>query len=96
MNVQKREIYTRIKRMSGCRLKMVDIRGVVNAFLEEISVELERGNKVELRNFGVFKVRDKRSRPVRNPKNGVTSVYPAYKTTKFKPSKRLRRLKQNG
>jgi integration host factor subunit beta len=54
-----------------------------------ITVALVKGNKVELRGFGTFKVRQHRSRTGRNSKVGTTVCVPAKKVSQFKTSKRL-------
>ena len=66
--------------------------GIVETIFESITVALVKGNKVELRGFGGFKVRQHRSRTGRNPKVGTAVYVPAKKVPRFKTSKRLRNL----
>ena len=65
---------------------------IVEAVFECITAALVKGNKVELRGFGTFKVRQHRSRTARNPKVGTAVSVPAKKVPRFKTSKRLRNL----
>ena len=53
---------------------------------------LGEGEQVELRGFGIFKVRQPRSRTARNPKVGTAVYVPAKKVQRFKTSKGLRNL----
>ena len=66
--------------------------GIVETVFECITAALVKGNKVELRGFGGFKVRQHRSRTARNPKVGTAVYVPAKKVPRFKTSKRLRNL----
>ena len=53
---------------------------------------LRKGDKVELRGFGSFGVRQRRGRVARNPKTGVRVEVPPKIISYFKPSKELRDL----
>ena len=56
-----------------------EAKDLVESFFEEIRIALETGNDVKLSGFGNFELRDKSSRPGRNPKTGETlSVDPHY------------------
>ena len=66
--------------------------GIVETVFECITAALVKGNKVELRGFGGFKVRQHRSRTARNPKVGTAVYVPAKKVPRFKTSKQLRNL----
>jgi integration host factor subunit beta len=48
-----------------------DLENVVNTVLGEIATSLSRGDRVEIRGFGVFSVRNRRARTGRNPRSGV-------------------------
>jgi len=65
---------------------------VVETVFECITGALVRGEKVELRGFGRFRVRQHRSRTGRNPKVGTAVYVPAKKVPRFKASKRLQKL----
>lgn len=47
-----------------------DVEHIVNAILEEIVVALSRGDRVELRGFGAFSVKNRPARTGRNPRTG--------------------------
>ena len=59
---------------------------IVMAFFEEISAELEQGETVKLSGFGVFCLRNKNSRPGRNPKTGEMIPVSARRVVMFHPS----------
>jgi integration host factor subunit beta len=63
---------------------------IVNVVLQSISDSLARGDKVELRGFGSFKIKDRRSREGRNPKTGEKVFVDAKKVPYFKAGKELR------
>ncbi|MBN1297223.1 integration host factor subunit beta [bacterium] len=65
---------------------------IVNTFFDAIASELVSGQKVELRGFGSFKVKERSSRTGRNPKTGQTVKVPLKKVPFFKPGKELRIL----
>ena len=58
--------------------------------LVEIRVALETGNDVKLSGFGNFELRDKASRPGRNPKTGESVPVSARRVVVFKPGQKLR------
>jgi integration host factor subunit beta len=47
-----------------------DVENIVNAILDEITGALAGGNRVELRGFGAFSVKNRPARTARNPKTG--------------------------
>lgn len=65
-------------------IKQIDVKKVVQMTLDIIVSALSRGDTVELRNFGVFKVKSRRSRIGRNPKTGQTVPIPERKVVSFK------------
>ena len=65
---------------------------IVNTFFDAIADELIAGNKVELRGFGSFKVKERHSRTGRNPKSGEKVSVPKKRVPYFKPGKELRLL----
>jgi len=65
---------------------------VVTVFFDSIVESLCRGDKVELRGFGTFRLRHRRGRIGRNPKTGESVQVPAKAVPFFKPGKELRRL----
>lgn len=72
-----------------------DIERIVNTFFDSISDALARGERVELRGFGAFAVKQRAARVGRNPKTGEAVQVEAKFTPHFKTGKELRE-KLNG
>ena len=66
-----------------------DVEAVVESLIGEIGKALGSGERVDLRGFGSFIVKDKAARQGRNPKTGETIQIAARKSATFKPSKEL-------
>ncbi|MBI4355900.1 MAG: HU family DNA-binding protein [Candidatus Omnitrophica bacterium] len=79
----KKDIVLKIANETG--VKQVDVKKVVQRTLDHIVASLERGETIELRNFGVFKVRQRRGRLGRNPRTGQEVPVPPKKVVVFKP-----------
>ncbi len=88
--MRKPELIDELAKATG--LTKQESAGIVEAVFECITAALVKGNKVELRGFGSFKVRQHRSRTGRNPQVGSAVYVPAKKVPRFKTSKRLRNL----
>ena len=65
-------------------LTQIDVKKIVQRTLDVILESLERGETVELRNFGVFKVKTRRGRIGRNPRTGEEVSVPEKKVVVFK------------
>ena len=63
---------------------------IVNAIFDGIGEALMNGDRVEIRGFGSFTVRERDAREARNPKSGEIVSIPAKKTPFFKTGKELR------
>ena len=63
---------------------------VVDGFLNAVKQALAEGQNIEIRGFGTFKVRDRKSRMARNPRTGDPVAVPSRSVPVFKPSKHLR------
>ena len=66
-----------------------DLEKFTNIVLNEIKRALKRGDRVELRGFGVFSTKTQKSRISRNPKTGEKVNTPEKKNIHFKMSKDL-------
>ena len=66
-----------------------DLEKFTDIILDEIKRALRRGDRVELRNFGVFSTNTQKARISRNPKTGEKVNTPQKKTIHFKMSKDL-------
>ncbi len=73
-----------------------DLEKFVNIILKEIKLALKRGERVELRKFGVFSSNIQKARISRNPKTGEKVNTPEKKTINFKISKELFKKLNNG
>ncbi len=67
-----------------------EAKEMVEAFFEEIRIGLESGGVVKLSGFGNFSVRDKASRPGRNPKTGEVVPISARRVVSFHASQKLK------
>lgn len=67
------------------QLKQTDVKKVVQRVLDLIIECLAKGERVELRNFGIFKVKSRRGRMGRNPRTGQVVPVEPKKVAVFKP-----------
>lgn len=74
-----------MKVSNDTNVAQIDVKKVVQKTLDTIVESLERGETVELRNFGVFKVKSRRGRVGRNPRTGEEVQVPEKKVVVFKP-----------
>ena len=72
-----------------------EAKEIVDAFFGEISAALEQGQEVKLSGFGNFQVRDKSSRPGRNPKTGESIPISARRVVTFHASQKLKAAVEN-
>jgi len=89
MTLTKRDLVIRISNETG--LNQQQVFDVVQKTLNYIAEALAKGDKVELRNFGVFEVKVRKARIGRNPNKPEADVaIPARATVKFKAGKEMR------
>src|SRR5215210_5513052 len=69
-----------------------DSEVIVDTLFESVIKALKTGDKLEVRGFGSFRVRQRNSRVGRNPKTGEKVEVPAKRVPYFKPSKELKDL----
>ncbi len=86
----RRDLVAKIAERTGCHQD--DAKVIIEEVLEGIAQSLVRGERVELRGFGVFKVKERQSRQGRNPKTGEAVSVPARKVVHFKAGKELKEL----
>lgn len=79
----KKDIILKVADESG--LKQTDVKIVVQKTFDYMVEALVRGEKIELRNFGVFKIKERKSRTGRNPRTGQVVPVPPRKVVIFKP-----------
>ena len=85
----KSELIQRIARRNG-NLYQRDVETIVTTILDEITAALARGDRVELRGFGAFSVKEREARQGRNPRTGDTVAVRAKRVPFFKTGKELR------
>ncbi|MBP7148027.1 MAG: integration host factor subunit beta [Acidobacteria bacterium] len=78
------------------RFTQAEAEVVVNTVVDSIVEALHRGEKIELRGFGSFRLRMRRPRQGRNPKTGTRVEVPGKAVPYFKPGKELRELLNPG
>ena len=73
---------------SGLNKKEAEL--IVNTIFDSIGDALVDGDRVEIRGFGSFSIRERDAREARNPKSGEVVKIPSKKTPFFKTGKELR------
>ena len=80
--ITKKELIDRIAETTNQR--RVQVKRVVQQFLDEIISELGQGNRLEFRDFGVFETKLRKARKAQNPKTLEPVEVPEKRTVKFK------------
>ncbi|MBI5656116.1 MAG: integration host factor subunit beta [Geobacter sp.] len=75
---------------SNASLTRKESEAIVNIIFDAMGDALRRGEKVEIRGFGSFTVRERSAREARNPKSGEIVRIPAKRVPFFKTGKELR------
>lgn len=78
----KKDIVIKIADETG--IKQIDVKKVVQKTLDYMIESLSKGETVELRNFGIFKVKSRKGRMGRNPRTGEAVPIPEKKVVTFK------------
>jgi nucleoid DNA-binding protein len=90
---EEREMTTKkdiVKKIAAkLKLSQVDTKNVVQETLDMIVNVLTDEGRLELRDFGVFQVKERAARKARNPKTGEQVMVPSRKVVTFKPGKLL-------
>ncbi len=84
----KDELVAKIAEQAG--LKKADVQKTLDSMIETIITTIKLGEKVNITNLGIFKIKEKKARVARNPKTGESIQVPAKKAPKFIPSKNLK------
>ena len=80
--ITKKELIDRIA--ESTKQRRVQVKKIVQLFLDEVIGELGRGNRLEFRDFGVFETRVRKARRAQNPKTLQPVDVPQKHTVKFK------------
>ena len=86
----KAELVDEVAHVVGLTKKQAET--IVNIVFDSIVDSLRAGQKIELRGFGSFRLRSRKSRTGRNPKTGEKVEVPSKKIPYFKPGKELKEL----
>ncbi|MBW8000870.1 MAG: integration host factor subunit beta [Planctomycetes bacterium] len=86
--VTKKELIDQIAEKT--QAKRVLVKRIVQSFLDEVTSELCKGNRLEFRDFGVFETRTRAARVAQNPKTLERVDVPAKRTVKFKMGRLMR------
>lgn len=85
----KRDLVTRISEETG--LVQQQVQDILQKTLDAVAAALAKGEKVELRNFGIFEIRVRKARTGRNPNHPNRDVpIPARAVVRFKAGKEMR------
>ena len=85
-------VTARIAQTAGPTIPKKDCARVVDAFLDAIKDALQEQKNIEVRGFGTFKIRQRKTRMARNPRTGSPVEVSARPVPVFKPSKELRAM----
>ena len=88
MALTKRDLAIAVSKKTG--ITQVDVKRVIQHTLDYLIESLKELKTIELRNFGVFKVRQRASRHGRNPKTGQEVPVPPKRVVVFKPGRLMR------
>src|SRR3954453_23366492 len=80
--ITKKELIDRIADTTNTR--RVQVKKIVQQFLDQIVAELGKGNRLEFRDFGVFESKIRKARKAQNPKTLEPVAVPEKRTVKFK------------
>ncbi len=80
--ITKKDLIDRIADQTGQR--RIAVKKTVQSFLDQVILELGKGNRLEFRDFGVFEIRERKARTAQNPKTLERVEVPAKKVVKFK------------
>jgi len=86
--ITKKELIDRIAK--NTQAKRVTVKRIIQVFLDEMTTELTKGNRLEFRDFGVFETRTRASRVAQNPKTLQRVDVPAKRTVKFKMGRMMK------
>lgn len=88
--MNKTELVEKVATSAGLTKAQAD--AAVNAFVETLTDVLKAGDKITLKGFGTFEVRQREARTGRNPRTGETMTIAASKAPAFKASSALKKV----
>ena len=85
----KKELALMVSRGTGCKKNLAS--DMVDTVFEAMRESLMKAQRIEIRGFGVFQVKETRPKPAaRNPRTGQVIYVPARRKTHFRPGKLLK------
>ncbi|MFH1797781.1 MAG: HU family DNA-binding protein [Candidatus Omnitrophota bacterium] len=87
-NMTKKDIIMKIAEDTG--FKQIMVKDVVQRAFDVMVNSLCRGDKIELRNFGIFKVKTRKGRAGRNPRTGENVAIPDKKVVCFRSGMKMK------
>jgi nucleoid DNA-binding protein len=89
MTTTKKDLALEVSKETGCKKSLAS--QMVDSIFSAMRQSLINGDRIEIRGFGVFQVKDTRPKPAaRNPRTGDVIFVPARRKTHFKPGKLLK------
>lgn len=89
--VTKKDLVDKVAMEMG--VPRLDVRNVVEGFIKNVKAEIQAGNRIEIRDFGVFEIKERKPRIGRNPKRPQDVVtIPARKVVHFKVGREFKKL----
>ena len=90
--ITKKELADRVADLTGNKRMLA--KRVIQTFLDQITEELAKGNRLEFRDFGVFETRARNGRMALNPKTLEKVRVPARRTVRFKTGRLMKQSLQ--
>ncbi len=89
MTTTKKDLALHVSEDTGCKKSLAS--KMVDSVFDAMRESLINGDRIEIRGFGVFQVKDTRPKPAaRNPRTGDVIFVPERRKTHFKPGKLLK------
>jgi len=89
MTTTKKDLAMQVAKDTGCKKSLAS--KIVDSIFAAMRNSLINGDRIEIRGFGVFQVKDTKPKPAaRNPRTGEIIYVPARRKTHFKPGKLLK------
>jgi len=89
MTLTKKDIVNKISEET--KIKQIWVKKIVQKTFDSIAQALIKGDRVELRDFGVFKTKSRKARKGRNPRTGVSVPVPPKRAVVFKAGMELKK-----
>jgi integration host factor subunit beta len=83
MNITKAYLCQRVSHRSNYK-SIEEIKHIIDFFLDEILMALASEQRIEIRGFGAYSIKNRKSKIARNPRTGEPVTIPAYKIPAFK------------